>query len=78
MVRERDGFLPIGEASGSLDGPGQAIRKTPLPARHSFTVADQVDQLGRGQRSGPRSRFYGADAGAVLVTAHQPRRPDSV
>ena len=45
MERKQDGLVPIGEALADLDGPVQAIRKTPPPARRSFTVANQVHQL---------------------------------
>ncbi len=45
MERKRGGLVPVGEASGSLDGPVKAIRDASPHARHSFTVADQVDQL---------------------------------
>ena len=31
-----------------------------------------------GQRSGPRSRFHGAAAGAVQPAPHQPRQPPSI
>ena len=36
MQSKRDGLIPIGEALADLDGPVQAIRKTPPPARRSF------------------------------------------
>ena len=45
MQRKRSELVPIAEALADLPGPVQAIRKTPPPARHCFTVADQVDQL---------------------------------
>ena len=54
MQRQRDGELvPIGEALADLDGPVQAIRKTPPPARRSFTVADQVHQLVSASEADP-------------------------
>ena len=46
MQRKRDGLVPIGEAFGGLDGPVKAIREASLQARHHFTRADQVHQLG--------------------------------
>ena len=45
MPRKRDGFVPIGEVLGGLDGPMKAIRDASPPARHHFTRSDQVDQL---------------------------------
>ena len=45
MQRKRGELVPIAEAFDGLGGPVQAIRKTPPPARHSFTVADQVEQF---------------------------------
>ena len=44
MARKRNGLVPAGEASGSLDGPVKAIRETSPQARHHFTQADQVNQ----------------------------------
>ena len=40
-----------------LPGPVQAIRKTPPPARHCFTVADQVDQLVGASEADPDLGF---------------------
>ena len=45
MARKRDGLIPIGEASGSLDGPVKAIRDASPQAQRGFTLADQVNQL---------------------------------
>ena len=45
MVRKRNGSVPAGEASGSLDGPVKAIHGTSPQALHHFTQADQVNQL---------------------------------
>ena len=45
MVCKRNGPVPVGEASGSLDGPVKAIHGTSPQAFHHFTQADQVDQL---------------------------------
>ena len=53
MERKQDGLVPIGEALADLDGPVQAIRKTPPPARRSFTVADQVHQLVSASEADP-------------------------
>ena len=45
MARKRNGLVPVGEASGSLDGPVKENFQTSPQARHHFTQADQVDQL---------------------------------
>ena len=45
MARKRNGLVPVGETSGSLDGPVKAIHDTSPQARHHFTQADQVNQL---------------------------------
>ena len=57
MERKQDGLVPIGEALADLDGPVQAIRKTPPPARRSFTVADQVHQLVSASEADPDLGF---------------------
>ena len=44
MARKRNGWVPAGEASGSLDGPVKIPQPSPQ-ARHHFTQADQVGQL---------------------------------
>ena len=74
MQRQRGELVPIGEVvSGLADVLVPAIRDDSPQARHHFTLADQVDQLGFGPRSGPRPGLHGADDGAVLVAPHQPR-----
>ena len=45
MQRQRNELVPIGEVIADLDGPVQALRKTPPPTRRVFTQADQVNQL---------------------------------
>ena len=45
MQRQRGGLVPIGDALSELAGPVPAIRDGSPQARHSFTVADQVNQL---------------------------------
>ena len=57
MQPKRDGLIPIGEALADLPGPIQAIRKTPPPARHHFTVADQVNQLVSASEADPDLGF---------------------
>ena len=45
-MRRKQGLVPIGEVITDRPGPTQALRDDALPqARHSFTIADQVDQL---------------------------------
>ena len=57
MERKRGELVPIGEALADLGGPVQAIRKTPPPARRSFTVADQVHQLVSASEADPDLGF---------------------
>ena len=57
MERKQDGLVPIGEVVADLDGLVQAIRKTPPPARRSFTVADQVHQLVSASEADPDLGF---------------------
>ena len=66
MQRKRGELVPVAEALADLGGPVKAIREATPQAVHHFTRADQVDQLGRGQRSGRRSRLHGAADGVVL------------
>ena len=78
MARKRDGLIPIGEASGSLDGPLKAFHDTSPQARHHFTQADQVNQLVSASEAEPKSRLHGPDDGVVLIAAHQPRQPERI
>ena len=57
MQRKRSELVPIAEALADLPGPVQAIRKTPPPARHCFTVADQMDQLVGASEADPDRGF---------------------
>ena len=61
MQRKRNELVPIGEAFRGLEGPEKKALQPSPQARHHFTLADQVNQLGRGQRSGPRSGLHGAE-----------------
>ena len=45
MQRKRGELVPVAEALADLGGPVQALRKTPPPALHHFTQADQVNLL---------------------------------
>ena len=49
MARKRNGLVPVGEASGSLDGTVKAIRDASPQARHHFTQF----RPGRTSWSGP-------------------------
>ena len=49
VARERDGLVPIAETLADLPGPVQA--------RHSFTVADQVNQLVAASEADPDLGF---------------------
>ena len=57
MVRKRNGLVPAGEAFGGLDGPVKALRDDSRQARHSFTVADQVNQLVWASEAAPDRGF---------------------
>ena len=57
MERRRSGLDPIGETFSGLDGPVKAIRDDSPQARHSFTVADQVDQLVSASEADPDRGF---------------------
>ena len=78
MQRQRDGLVPVGEVIADLPGPVKAIREASPQALHHFTRFGPGESACRGQRSGPRSRFHGAAAGAVQPAPHQPRQPASV
>ena len=58
MARKRNGWVPAGEAFGSLDGPEKALAKSsPQQARHHFTRADQVHQLVGASEADPDLGF---------------------
>ena len=57
MARKRNGWVPIGEASGSLDGPVKAIHDTSPQALRRFTQADQVNQLVGASEADPDLGF---------------------
>ena len=57
-MRKRGKLVPVAEALADLPGPVQALRRDP-PARHSFTVADQVDRLVRASEATPDRGFLG-------------------
>ena len=57
MVRQRGELVPIGDALSDLGGPIQALRETPPPARRSFTLSDQVNQLVSASEADPDLGF---------------------
>ena len=57
MLRKRDGLLPVREALADLPGPAPALRDGSPPAQHSFTVADQVEQLVTASEADPDRGF---------------------
>ena len=58
MQRQRGEVVPIGEVVSGLDDVlAPAIRDDSPQARHSFTVADQVDQLVRASEADPDLGF---------------------
>ena len=57
MQPKRGELVPIGETVASLDGPVKAIREASPQARHSFTVADQVNQLVTASEADPDRGF---------------------
>ena len=61
MAQKRDSLVRIGEVIANLDGPAQA--------RHSFTVADQVNQLVSASEADPDRGFMAR----MLVLCSLPR-----
>ena len=57
MQRKRGELVPIGDALSGMGGPVQAIRDDSPQARHSFTVADQVNQLVGASEADPKLGF---------------------
>ena len=58
MQRQRGGLVPIGDAVSGLDDvPVPASRDDSPQARHSFTVADQVDRLVCASEADPDRGF---------------------
>ena len=45
MARQRGELVSVGDALSGMDGPVNPHRDVSPQARHSFTVADQVDRL---------------------------------
>ena len=65
MARKPGELVPIGEvvragdALSGMGGPVQTIRDDSPQARHSFTLADQVDQLVSASEADPEMGFMG-------------------
>ena len=57
MKRKRDGLVPAAEVLSGRGGPVTAIRDDSPQARHSFTVADQVDRLVSASEADPDRGF---------------------
>ena len=57
MERRQGSLVPIGKASGSLDGPMEALRESAPQARRGFTQADQVNQLVNASEADPDLGF---------------------
>ena len=57
MQRKQDDLVPIGDAVSGLDVPVPAIRNDSPQTRHSFTVADQVNQLVAASEATPDLGF---------------------
>ena len=55
--RKHSELIPIGEVVSSLDMPVKALAKSSPQARHSFTVADQVNQLVSASEAEPDRGF---------------------
>ena len=71
MVRKRDGLVPVGEASGDLDGSVDDPRHL-APGAAPLHPGRSGEPACRSQRSRPRSGIRGADDGAVLPHPHGP------
>ena len=57
MARKRNGWVPVGEVFGGLDGPVKAHGDTSPQARHHFTQADQVNHLATANEADPDLGF---------------------
>ena len=69
MQRQRGELVPIGDALSGMGGPVKAIREATPQARHSFTVADQVNQLVTASEADPDLGFMAR----LLVLCSLPR-----
>ena len=79
MQRQRGELVPIGNAiSGLDDAPRLAIREESPQSRHHFTRFDQVNQLVTASEADPDLGFMARLDGALLIAAHQSRRPERV
>ena len=78
MQPKRGELVSVAEVFSNLDEPVKAIREALAPGAAPLHPLRPGERTGRGQRSGPRSRIYGANDGAVQPAAHQPRQTASV
>ena len=78
MQRQRGELVPVAEVIADLPGPGPSAPQNPTTGAAGLHPRRSGKPVGRGQRSGPGSRFHGADDGVVLPAPHQPRQPASV
>ena len=69
MQRKRGEVVSIGKALVDLPGPVQATRDDSPQARHSFTIADQVNQLVSASEADPNCGFMAR----LLVLCSLPR-----
>ena len=74
MQGKQNSLVPVAKVIADLPGLGLAIG----PSQHSFTIADQVNQLVRASDADPRSRLHGPHNSTVQPTPHQPRQPAPV
>ena len=58
-MQSKQGLLHAGEVLSGLDGTVNVIREALPQARHSFTLADQVDQLVSASEADPEMGFMG-------------------
>ena len=78
MQRQRGELVPIGDALADLGGPVKVIRDSLASSATPLHPLRPSEPACLGQRSGPRSRFHGANDGAVLPASQQPRQPQRV
>ena len=72
MQRQRGELVPIGEVVSGLDDV-PALRETPPPARRSFTLADQVNQLVGASEADPDLGFMARTMALCSLPRSNPR-----
>ncbi len=78
MARKRNGWVPVGEASGGLGGPVKAIHGTSPQARHHFTQADQVNQLVGASEADPDLGFMARLLALCCLPRTNPGQPERI